>query len=395
MNLVYRYKLCPSKTQAGVLAEQLETLRRLYNRALAERMHTWETDKRSVSLGEQKKSLITEARKSDEWLARVNVGTAQQALMRLDRAFQAFFRRVKAGGEPPGYPKFRKRRNWRTIIYNSLGNGCRLNLERSRVYLQYAGEVRIDLYRPIPENATAKNLSLTHQADGWWLCVLLEMPDVTTLASALPATGIDVGYGWAFVSTAEGRQYPPERFFAEAEEHLAKLQRIRETLNRGSARYRECNRQIARHHLRVRNRRHHWHIHVANDLLTRYGVIFHEALSVREMVQRPEPKQADDGTYLPTGAEATLMRRKSIVDAAWSEFFSVLALQAAKVGARVVAVDAADTTTTCAECGLQSPVAMSETEFCCRHCAHQEDRKVNAAKNILKRGLDLMASKPL
>ncbi len=107
MRKSFKYRLYPTKAQAAAMSACVETHRILYNRALAERKAAYEGQQRTVRYGEQSAHL-KEDRLANDYLARTNFSSCQATLRRLDRAFQAFFRRVKAG-ENPGYPRFRGR----------------------------------------------------------------------------------------------------------------------------------------------------------------------------------------------------------------------------------------------------------------------------------------------
>src|SRR5262245_512943 len=107
------------------MSTMLETHRHLYNDALAERKQAWELSQRSVSYGEQSGHLKVN-RKTNPFLAMTNFSSCQATLRRLDKAFQAFFRRVQAG-ETPGYPRFKGRNRFATVEFPSYGDGCRFD----------------------------------------------------------------------------------------------------------------------------------------------------------------------------------------------------------------------------------------------------------------------------
>jgi putative transposase len=100
---------------AAALAEQVETHRRLYNRALAERKTAYLTARRTLTYGDQSAGLRAQ-RAGDPSLARANFSACQRTLKRLDQAFVAFFRRLEAGGQP-GYPRFKGRHRLDTVEY--------------------------------------------------------------------------------------------------------------------------------------------------------------------------------------------------------------------------------------------------------------------------------------
>ncbi len=137
MRKAFKYRLYPNRSQAEALDAMLETHRRLYNLALRERRDVYEAEERSVSYGEQSKR-FKETRKNLPSFAATNFSSAQATLRRLDKAFNAFFRRVKASpGEAPGYPRFKPEGRFRTVEFPSYGDGCRLkdNGSSARLYL--------------------------------------------------------------------------------------------------------------------------------------------------------------------------------------------------------------------------------------------------------------------
>jgi len=141
----FKYRLYPTNEQEQALAEMLTTHRHLYNRALAERKTAWEERQEAVSYGQQSAHLKDE-RTTNPYLAATNFSSCQATLRRLDRSFQAFFRRLK-NGERPGYPRFRGQNRFDTVEFPAFGDGCKL--DGSLVYFQHIGHVKIKLHRPV------------------------------------------------------------------------------------------------------------------------------------------------------------------------------------------------------------------------------------------------------
>jgi putative transposase len=213
----FKYRLYPTDEQDRALAEMLETHRRLYNRALAERKTAWEERQESVSYGQQAAHL-KDKRTTNAYLARTNFSSCQATMRRLDRAFQAFFRRVKAG-ETPGYPRFKGRNPFDTVEFPPFGDGCKLDgrlvyfppfgdgckLDGRLVYFQHVGRVKIKLHRPV--ESTIKTISFKREADGWHVIFSCELPTAEVAHSLLQATSIDLGLK-AFLVTADGVRLP-------------------------------------------------------------------------------------------------------------------------------------------------------------------------------------------
>lgn len=148
MILAYQYRLKPNRTQERLLATLLGVACRLYNEALAERKKAWEQERRTVTYLDQARKL-TESRKIDKEIARLNFSAAQHVLRRLDKAFRQFFRAVQAG-QKVGYPRFKKPHRFRTLEF-TYGDGTKIKpdeRERLRLYIQNVGMIKVIWHRP-------------------------------------------------------------------------------------------------------------------------------------------------------------------------------------------------------------------------------------------------------
>ena len=124
MQRTWKYRLYPTPSQASELEHQLAVACDLYNAALEQRIWVWRRHRVSITFREQSKQL-TEARHELPWLIGMNSLAQHGVLRRLDRAFQAFYRRVRAG-QAPGFPRFKSRRAFRSLIWPQYGNGARI-----------------------------------------------------------------------------------------------------------------------------------------------------------------------------------------------------------------------------------------------------------------------------
>jgi putative transposase len=187
MYKVFKYRLYPTRRQQTAMRQMLETHRHLYNRALAERKEAWDQERRTVRYEAQSAHLKGD-RQTNPYLAQTNFSSCQATLRRLDNAFEDFFRRVKAG-KTPGYPRFKGRGRFDTVIFPAYRDGCKI--EGNRVYFQHIGKIRIVLHRPI--EGRIKTLSFTRHADTWYVIAVCERENVTPAPHPGPAVGIDVG----------------------------------------------------------------------------------------------------------------------------------------------------------------------------------------------------------
>lgn len=362
MRKAFKYRLYPTRGQSEALAEMLETHRRLYNAALEQRKATWEQEQRSVKYTEQSAAFKVE-RRTNTFYARLNFSSAQATLRRLDKAFQAFFRRVKAG-ETPGYPRFKGRRRFDTVEFPAYGDGCKMSADGRRVYFQHVGYVKVKLHRPW--QGKIKTVSFKREVDKWYVILSCDLGEVQVAPSENPAVGIDLGLK-SFLVTSEGESVEPPRYYREAQAKLRRLQRRISRREKGSKRWRKACRDAAHLHHHVANQRRDFHHKTARMLVDRYGAIACEDLNIKGI--------------------ARTRLAKSTHDAGWGGFLNILESKAEEAGVRVVRVAPQNTTQACSRCGAlpSTPKTLKDRVHSCEHCGFEADRDLNAALNILAR----------
>jgi putative transposase len=194
-------------------------------------------------------------------------------------------------------------------------------------------------------------------------------------------TGIDVGLS-VFLITAEGNVVDNPRHYRRAERDLKNAQRRLSHRTKGSKRRKKAAQLVARKHQKVKRQRHDFHHKTALELVRQYDTIYLEDLQVANLSKRPAPKPDGTGGYLHNGASQKAGLNKSIQDAGWSSFRTILTCKAACAGKRVVAVPPAYTSQDCSGCGTRVEKSLSVRTHVCPSCGLVLDRDENAAKNI-------------
>jgi putative transposase len=392
VNRAYKFLLRPTAGQRAAFEACLEDTRQLYNAALEERREAWRMGGRRVTYYSQDAQLKDIRAVDPERYGRWAYSCERAAIRRLDRAFQAFYRRCKAG-EKPGYPRFKGRGWFDSIEWSAEMGGARWDSDPhptvTRVRLQGVGNVKVHQHRPV--KGTVKTVTVKREADRWY--VILACDDVP--AELLPATGavvgIDVGIA-SFLTTSDGKHIPNPRPLAVAADRLAVAQRSLSRKKRGSNRRRKAKRKVGVLHAKVRRTRLDHAHKTALALVRAHDVIAHEKLHIDNMTRRPAPRPAEDGTYEPNGAAAKAGLNKSIFDAGWGCFLGILHAKAESAGRVVVEVDPRHTSQQCAQCGhVAAGNRVTQAVFKCLACGHQAHADVNAAINILRSGLDRQA----
>jgi putative transposase len=358
----YKYKLAPTAQQEARLAFVLRRCRELYNAALQERRDAWQ--KRGVSLTAASQSAqLPSVKEVRPEYRDVHSQVLQDVLTRLDRAFQAFFRRVRAG-ETPGYPRFHGASRYHSFTYKQVGNGA--TLDNGFLVLSKIGRIAVRWSRPIA--GMPKTVTISLEADGWYACFACEGVPIQPLPATGQETGIDLGLE-SFATLADGSQIANPRIFRVAERALKRAQRRVSRRVKGSHRRRKAVRLLARAHQKVRRARRDFHHKVALSLVRQYDTIYHEDLQTANLLRNHH-------------------LAKSIADAGWSAFLSILAFKAVCAGKRAVAVPPAYTSQQCSgpNCGELVYKDLSVRWHACPDCGTSLHRDHNAARNSERAG---------
>jgi putative transposase len=375
----YKEKLRPTPTQERQLEEVLWRCRLLYNTALEQRITAWERCHVMLTRYQQEAELKTIRAELPEYAA-IHSHVLQDVLARLDKTYQAFFRRVQRG-ETPGFPRFQGRNRWHSFTYKEYGNGARL--DNGSLVLSKIGRIAVHWARPI--EGTIKTVTISKEADGWYVCFSCAEVPTQPLPLTGRDTGIDIGLK-VFLITAEGEVVQNPRHYRKAEQHLMKAQRRVARRKKGSNRCRKAVHLLKRTHQQVQRQRSDFHHKTALSLVRQYDTLYLEDLHIANMSHRPEPKPDRNGGYLPSGTRAKAGLNKSINDAGWYSFRLILACKAAWAGKRVEAVPPAYTSQECSGCGERIYKSLSVRTHVCTTCGLILDRDANAALNIQWRG---------
>jgi putative transposase len=359
------YRLYPSKSQQRGLDQTLETCRRWYNRCLAERKDAYEQEQRTIGKYEQLRQVKT-YKATNPYAGPVHSHVLHTVVQDLDKAFQAFFRRVKAG-EAPGYPRFKGKHRFKSFGFKEYGNGFKVDGRRLKI--AGIGRVAVRWHREVP--GTIKTLRLTRKA-GKWYAVLA----CAVAADPLPATGVDVCIDLgltSLITTSEGAHVEHPAWYRRAQKRLRVAQRRVARRQKGGANRRQAVVALQREHERIANQRRDFLFKLSHRLLTTYDHVAIEDLRIRNMVKNHHLS-------------------KSILDAGWGLFATHLTSKAANAGRDVVFVNPAYTSRTCYACGqLVLHLPLSQRVFRCM-CGYVADRDENAARNILRLGQSRWAS---
>jgi putative transposase len=353
------FKLYPSKAQRRHLEETRETCRRFYNDCLAERKEAYEKDGTTIGKFAQLRH-VKERKATNPYAAKVHSHILQVIVADLDKAFQHFFRRAKAG-ETPGYPRFKGRDRFDSFGLKEYGNGFKIDGRRLKV--SGIGRIPVRWHRPI--EGAIKTVRIVKRADGWYACFACETAATEPLAATESAIGIDVGVA-SLLTTSDGEKVPHPAFYRASQKKLRRLQRSVARKKKGGSNRRKAVARLRRQHQRIANQRKDFLNKVAHHLVREHDLIALEDLRITNMV-------------------CNRHLSKSIRDAGWRYFADRLVAKAAEAGRRVIFVDPRNTSRTCSQCGaVFEHLTLSVRHVACL-CGLSMDRDENAARNVLNR----------
>lgn len=364
MRKTYQFRLNPTKKQVKALQLSLDACRWVYNKTLESRKQAWEEQKQSLSRYDTS-NLLPKWKEENPNLNNAYSQCLQNVQLRVDLAFRAFFRRVKAG-ETPGYPRFRGFDRYDSFTFPQSG----FTLIDNRLKLSKIGSVRIKKHREIEGNI--KTLTIRRTGAKWCACFSCEV--VTKPLLVVDAVvGIDIGLA-SFATLSTGEKIDNPRFFRTDEAKLAKAQRRLSKAGKGTTDRTKQRKKVIHIHEKITNRRKDFAHKLSRHLVNNYQVIVFEKLNIKQMREN--------------GFKGI---RKSIGDVAWNQFIQFTAYKAEDAGRTVVCIDPRNTSKRCSRCGQLVEKKLSDRIHSCS-CGLVLDRDHNASINILALGMKSLAS---
>ena len=378
MRIAYQYRLRPTKQQVIEIDRWLSMLCAQYNYLLADRFNWYEQNRSPVNacslichLPElrdnpnyysQKKTLPI-LKKSHPWYGEIYSQVLQDVVKRVKLTFDRFLK-GDSNGKRSGRPRFKARNRYRTFTYPQMKDEC---LQDNFINLPKLGKLKVILHRPIPDGFKVKTASITKKADGYYLNLSLEdltVPYIKPDFNSDLITGVDVGLK-EFLTTSEGETVAIPQYYRKSQKRLRVIQKRVSRRQKGSNRRLKAIKQLGKQHKKVADQRKDFHFKTANILLKKYDVIAVEDLNVKGL--------------------ARTRLAKSILDAGWSSFLSILTNKAENAGLLVISVKAHGTSQDCSSCGIEVPKKLHDRWHDCSHCGCSLDRDHNAARNIKNR----------
>lgn len=380
VRISYQYKIKPTKEQAEKIDKTLEMLRYQYNYLLAQRFDWYEQNRSPINrcsifvchlpeLKEQpnyynQKASLTQLKKDRPWYKEIHSQVLQEVAKKVELAFDRWLK-GDSNSKKSGRPRFKSTGQYKTFTFPQFKQHHFVN---NKITLSKIGDVKVIVHRQVPDGFQIKTVSVTKKADGYYVTLSLDDKTVPTIKPDFNANnivGIDVGL-IDFIVTSDGERIAAPKFLRQAERKLKSAQRRVSRRKRGSNRRKKAIKKLGILHKKVVDTRKDFQFKTANNLLKKYDVVAVEKLNIKGL--------------------AKTRLAKSINDAGWGQFITILSNKAENAGLKVIAVNPNGTSQECSNCGHKVKKPLSERTHNCPNCKVSLCRDLNAAINIKARG---------
>jgi putative transposase len=379
MKTSYQYKLKPSKQQIEKIDKTLDMLRHQYNYLLAQRFDWYEQNrclidrcplichiselKDKPNYYSQKASLV-QLKLDRPWYKEIHSQVLQEIPKKVEITFDRWLK-GDVNGKKSGRPRFKGQGQYKTFTFTQFK---RHHFGNNKITLSKIGDVKVIVHRPIPDGFDIKTVSVTKKADGYYVTLSLDDKTIPTIKPDFVAdniVGIDMGL-IDFIVTSDKDKVAAPKFLRSSERRLKSVQRRVSRRKKGSNRRKKAIKKLGIQHKKVADTRKDFHFKTAKSLLDRYNVVAVEKLNIKGL--------------------ARTRLGKSVNDAGWGEFISILSNKAENAGLKVIAVNPNGTSQECSSCGHKVKKPLSQRMHNCPVCHASLCRDLNAAINIKNRG---------
>ena len=384
--------LNPTPSQQVKLQGWLDSCRNVYNACLEQRISAykqskvWPTKPGKLITRYGQCGQLPQVKEALPEYVEVNAAVLQDVTGRVDKAFQAFFKRNKVT-KTGGFPRFKSHHRFNSFTHPQA-SWVRFAEDGTRkFYLPTFGWLKYHKQgpnaRPLTEG-TLKTVTVKRLADGWWASFSVDYGDLPLpLTGHLPSSGSQVGLDVGLsnlVTLHTGEVLGTLDGLKKSERKLRVLQQSLSAKKRGSTRRRTCLAQLDKANLRFQRGKDQKLHEISKRLVRENDVIVVEDLNIKGLLQ----KSSDFGTAATKGLH------RNIGLASWGRLAFQLDYKAEEAGRQLVKVDPRHTSQMCSGCGVLPTVKkdLSVRQHRCPDCGLVLDRDHNAALNILRRGLD-------
>jgi len=351
MVLTFEAKLYPNKQQEQKLLDMFYNARKLYNEMLETKINAYKNEKKTITRFDLQKLFKIEHKE-------LPASVKQMMAYRVNVAYDKFFNKL---GQ---FPRFKSTNRFRSVELRQYKIDYQIVNGKLKIWKQI-GSIRMKGFRQTDNFSMGR---IVKRASGWYFQYGTEIEEKKPIKKVKSAIGIDVGLK-SFLVDSNGNEEKPPKFFRKSEYKIRQQQRKVSKAVKYSNRRKKKIQILAKTHEHIANQRRDWLHKLSRKYADKYDLVAVEKLNISGMVRNHH-------------------LAKSISDAGWNTFSNMLAYKMKILGRHFIQVPPHYTSQKCSECGALVPKSLSVRTHICPECGFTGNRDWNAAKNIIKLGLE-------
>lgn len=357
--IAYKYRIYPSTEQKEFFARCFGCVRFFYNKSLSDMNDIYKTTGKF-------KNITPASYKSDyPFLKEVDSLALANAQLNRNTAFKSFFSHKSA------FPKYKSKRNDQSYTTNMVNGNIKISNNNRYIFIPKCQRIRIKMHRDF--EGSIKSMTVSRTTDNKYYISLLVETEIEPLKESSHMIGLDLGIKDLIIDS-NGHKYKNHKYLTKSQEKLAKEQRKLSKMVKGSNNRNKQRIKIARLHKHIQNQRNDYLHKLSKRIIDENQVICLEDLKVKDM-------------------EHNNKLARNISDASWSRFVSMLTYKANWYGRNIIKVPSIyPSSQLCSMCGYKNSITKSLDirKWTCPECGTIHDRDINAAKNILSKGIEIL-----
>ena len=357
--IAYKYRIYPNTEQKIFFAKCFGCVRFFYNKSLSDMSEIYK------STGKFKNITPASYKEDYPFLKEVDSLALANAQLNRNTAFKSFF------SHRSGFPKFKSKRNDQSYTTNMVKGNIKISTNNRYISIPKCPRIRIKKHRDFI--GTIKSITVSMTTDNKYYMSLLVETETKPLKESNKIVGLDLGIKELIVDS-NGKKYKNHKYLTKSQNKLAKEQRKLSKMVKGSSNRNKQRIKVARIHRHINNQRNDYLHKLSKKIIDENQIICIEDLKVKNMM-----------------SDSKLAR--NISDVSWSRFVSMLIYKADWYGRKVIKIPSTyPSSQLCHACGYKNSLTkdLAIRKWTCPKCGSIHDRDINAARNILSKGIEIL-----